>query len=289
MYYNRILIEIKNQSKYENNFLYVIMKYVEDRRMIKAIFFDIDGTLVSFKTHQIPESTFESLRKLQENDIKIFIATGRGKDGLDVLKSFHFDGYITLNGQYCFTQDQLVYENTIVKEDLKSLLDYLKVNPFPCGFTEEHTKYFNMRDERVDAIHQITHNDDHPAGDCSQVVDHKVYQCMCFINEEEEKELLKVMPHCIAARWHPLFCDISPIGGTKQNGIDQFLKLYNIRLEDTMAFGDGGNDKEMLGHVAVSVAMGNAKDDVKAIANYVTDDVDHDGITKALKHFQLIK
>ena len=49
--------------------------------MVKAIFFDIDGTLVSFKNHQIPKSTFDALYKLKEKGIKLFIATGRGKDG----------------------------------------------------------------------------------------------------------------------------------------------------------------------------------------------------------------
>ena len=259
---------------------------MEGCKMIKAIFFDIDGTLVSFNTHQIPQSTFKALYDLHNRGIKLFIATGRGKDGLDVLNHFPFDGYITLNGQYCYTEEQLIYENTIVKEDLQSLLNYLDKKPFPCGFTEEHTKYFNMRDERVDEIHRITHNDDHPSGDCSEVIHHKVYQCMCFISEDEEKELLKVMPHCISARWHPLFCDISPIGGTKQKGIDKFLEYFNIPLEDTMAFGDGGNDIQMLSHVPISVAMGNANDEVKKLADYVTDTVDHDGIYKAIEYFK---
>ena len=53
---------------------------------------------------------------------------------------------------------------------------------------------------------------------------------MCFVDNDEEKELMKVMPHCISARWHPLFCDVSPIGGTKQNGIDKFLEHYHIDL-----------------------------------------------------------
>lgn len=256
--------------------------------MIKAIFFDIDGTLVSFQTHQIPDSTFETLRALHNKGIKLFIATGRGPDGLDVLKDFPFDGYITLNGQYCYHSKGIIYENTIQKQDIQALLDYLDKKPFPCGFTEEHTKYFNMRDERVDEIHSITHNDDHPAGDCSRVIEHKIYQCMCFIDEQEEKELLKVMPHCIAARWHPLFCDVSPLGGTKQKGIDQFLNYYHIDISETMAFGDGGNDIQMLQHVPLSVAMGNANDEVKAIATYVTDSVDNDGIFKAMKHFQLL-
>lgn len=256
--------------------------------MVEAIFFDIDGTLVSFQTHQIPQSTFDALYQLKQQGIKLFIATGRGKDGLDVLNDFPFDGYITLNGQYCYTKDKIIYENTIKKEDIHSLLEYLDKRPFPCGFTEEHTKYFNLRDERVDEIHNITQNDDHPAGDCRQVINHKVYQCMCFVNEAEEKELLQVMPHCISARWHPLFCDISPLGGTKQNGIDKFLEYYNIPLKSTIGFGDGGNDIPMLKHVAYAVALGNASDEVKTIADYITDTVDNDGVVKALKYLQFI-
>ena len=227
--------------------------------MVKAIFFDIDGTLVSFKNHQIPKSTFDALYKLKEKGIKLFIATGRGKDGLDVLNDFPFDGYITLNGQYCYTNNQIIYSNTIKKEDLQALLDYLKDHQVPCGFTEENTKYFNYRDERVDAIHAI-----------------------------EEKEILSHMPHCISARWHPTFCDISPIGGTKQLGIDKFLEYYGLDLKDTMAFGDGGNDMQMLQHVSLAVAMGNAGDELKSIADFVTKDVDDEGIAYALKHYGLI-
>jgi hypothetical protein len=257
-------------------------------KMIKAIFFDIDGTLVSFQTHKVYPSTIQALKQLKNKGIKIFIATGRGKDGLGVLDDIEFDGYITLNGQYCYTHDKLIYENTIKKEELEILLDEIHKDPFPCGFTLEHTKIFNYRDERVDFIHSITHNDNHPAGDCSNIINEKVYQCMCFIEENKEKELLKKLKNCTSARWHPSFTDISPLGGTKQRGIDELLRYYQIDLSETMAFGDGGNDKQMLEHVAYSIAMGNGNDDIKKIADYVTDDVDHDGIVKALKHYHLI-
>ncbi len=256
--------------------------------MIKAIFFDIDGTLVSFETHQIPSTTIEVLKQLKKQGIKIFVATGRGKDGLGVLEDISFDGYITLNGQYCYVGDRVIYENVISKEDLETLLFYVTSNNIPCGFTEEHDKYYNFRDWRVDEIHSITNNDNQPAKDCSNVVNQRIYQCQCFISEQEEHELLSQMPNCISARWHPLFCDISPKGGTKQNGIDKFLEYYGLNLEDTMAFGDGGNDIPMLRHVNVAVAMGNSNNEVKNVADYVTDTVDHDGVVKALKYFKLI-
>ena len=64
---------------------------------------------------------------------------------------------------------------------------------------------------------------------------------------------------------------------------------FGIRLEETMAFGDGGNDISMLRHAGIGVAMGNAKDDVKVIADYVTASVDDNGIADALKHFGILE
>ena len=66
--------------------------------MIKAVFFDIDGTLVSFKTHAIPQSTIEALAALRERGIKVFIATGRPLVAINNLGDQVFDGYVTMNG-----------------------------------------------------------------------------------------------------------------------------------------------------------------------------------------------
>ena len=114
--------------------------------MIKAIFFDIDGTLISFDTHRIPESTMRTLQQLKDNGILLFIATGRSKDGLDVLEDFPFDGYVTMNGQYCYEQNgTVVYENTIARKELLLLKQELKKRPFPCGFEMTDGKIFNYR------------------------------------------------------------------------------------------------------------------------------------------------
>ena len=66
--------------------------------MVKAIFFDIDGTLVSFKTHEVPRSTIDALDILRKKGIKVFIATGRHYSSINNLGNLTFDGYITLNG-----------------------------------------------------------------------------------------------------------------------------------------------------------------------------------------------
>lgn len=66
------------------------------------------------------------------------------------------------------------------------------------------------------------------------------------------------------------------------------LEYFKIPLKECMAFGDGGNDIAMLQHAGIGVAMGNADDDVKQYADYVTDSVDEDGIFKALKFHNII-
>ena len=91
------------------------------------------------------------------------------------------------------------------------------------------------------------------------------------------------LTHCEMGRWHPAFVDVTARGNTKQRGIDEIIRHFGIRLEDTIAFGDGGNDISMLRHAGIGIAMGNARDEVKAAARYVTDTVDEDGIAKAIQ------
>ena len=71
-------------------------------------------------------------------------------------------------------------------------------------------------------------------------------------------------------------------------GIKRYLELTGIKREEIIAFGDAENDLDMLRFAGIGVAMGNGAEEVKAAADYVTADIDDDGIEKALKHFQLI-
>jgi hypothetical protein len=82
--------------------------------------------------------------------------------------------------------------------------------------------------------------------------------------------------------------DVVPEGGSKSVGIDAICRSYGIAPDETMAFGDGQNDIEMLRHAGIGVVMGNAAEEVQAAADYVTASVDEDGVSRALRHFGLI-
>lgn len=257
---------------------------------IKAIFFVIDGTLVSFNTHKVPQSTIDALDELRKKGIKIFVATGRMLPMVDVLDGIPFDGYITYNGAYCVDeQHNVIYANPFPKEDLEVLVNHLENDPFAVSFMKRDEMTVNFIDKRVMSV--ANHIDVKPprAEDPRLTIEDEVFQFCIYVDDDKEKWLMEnVLVNHESNRWTPLFADVNVKGNTKQSGIDQILKHYNIDLSETMAFGDGGNDIPMIKHAAIGIAMGNAGENVKQAADYITDTVDNDGIHKALVHFGIL-
>jgi Cof subfamily protein (haloacid dehalogenase superfamily) len=261
--------------------------------MIKAIFFDIDGTLISLKTQQIPESAKKALQSLHQKGILLFLASGRPPKNIRYVQDmmdFECDGFITMNGQYCYQRGGLVYENWIPQEDLRLLTPFLEKEQIACTFMELDYSYNNFINDRIRNLYQTigqTQKID-PVDDVRRIETHKVYQLNIFVQESEEFWLKNYLPACKFLRWYPNYVDVISADGGKPVGIDKMLEAYHIRLDETAAFGDGGNDIDMLKHVGTGIAMGNADKKVKAIADFVTLDVDQDGILYALRKLDLL-
>ena len=257
---------------------------------IKAVFFDIDGTLLSFKTHEVAASTEEAIQQLQDKGIKTILSTGRSINSIDHVKYLNFDGYITFNGGYCVTKEgNVLFKKAIDQSDIQGILDYSKEKQLSFSFmSEQEISIHGVTPEVADMYGQLNLPVPQPV-DFEKVDTASVLQANIFLGPVEEAIFMKeVMPNSVASRWSPLFADVNPLGQSKQIGIDIFCDYFGIPLEQTMAFGDGGNDITMLKHVGIGVAMGNANPEVKEIADYITDDVDSDGIWNALKHFQIL-
>ncbi len=261
--------------------------------MTKALFFDIDGTLVSFKTHSIPSSTIEALEAAREKGHKLFIATGRPKAIINNLSELQernlIDGYITMNGAYCFVEQEVIYKSAIPQEEVKAMADFCKQNGAPCIFVEEHNISVCQPNEMVIKIfYEYLHVDAFPAVSFEEAIQKEIIQMTPFITKEEEQGILSSIPNCEIGRWYPAFADVTAKGDTKQKGIDEIIRHFGINLKDTVAFGDGGNDISMLRHAGIGVAMGQAQEEVKAAADYITASVDENGISKAMKHLGII-
>lgn len=258
--------------------------------MSKALFFDIDGTLVSFKTHSIPQSTRSAIKRLKANGHKVFIATGRSKLLINNLGDLEFDGFVSMNGAHCYTSDSTdIYRGTIPKEDIERLITYYSTHDYPFLCVSDKDWFITHSNEAVEEICRLINIEIPPRLSIETARKKDILEMMGYFPKETDNEIFdNVLVHCDTMRWHPLFTDIVKKGVNKSTGIDEVIRYYGIKLEDTIAFGDGGNDIPMLKHAGIGIAMGNASERVQAVANYVTTSVDDNGIENALKHFQLI-
>ena len=257
--------------------------------MIKAIFFDVDGTLVSFQTHTISPATLEALHTLRERGVKLFLSTGRHQVMLGPVRElFEFDGYVTLSGQYCYAGDQVLHRNPMSPQAIQELATAAADGAFSCIFLEGKEVYINCINDLSRRFVRDLNIPMPPVRPAEYALGREVYQGVTFLDREHEHLLLDRAPHLKTTRWHPNFLDVLPNSGGKDVGMEAVLAHFGIPVEECMAFGDGENDLSMLVRAGVGVAMGTASDAVKAQADWATASVDEDGVVQALKHFGVL-
>ena len=259
------------------------------RDRIKAIFFDIDGTLVSFKSHTVPESARRAIARLREQGVKVFIATGRLMKHVGIVNDIEVDGYITVNGGYCITSaGEVIFESAFPRATVERVIDLSEQYGFDLNVMTHEDMYVSSMGERVKKIASMINIMPTVADVRAIAATQPVVQMCPYISRELEQEIMPLLPDCVGSRWIETFMDLNVRGVDKSLGIQQVMNYYGLTMAEAMAFGDGGNDLPMVRDAAVGVAMGNACDELKAVADYITSSVDEDGVSRALEHFGLI-
>lgn len=181
---------------------------------------------------------------------------------------------------------ETICKKSIDQEDLHRMVAFCQKHKMPVAFTSPERAFLTCHNEESLKVYEALQVPLLEMAPAEEALKMDVLEIIAFFTEQEEPQLMHdVLPHCAAHRWHPSFADVIASGNSKATGIDAVIQHLGIRLEETMAFGDGGNDIEMLQHVALGVAMGNANEYVKSQADYVTDSVDQDGVAKAIRKF----
>lgn len=176
--------------------------------MIKAAFFDIDGTLLSFKTHRIPASAQQVLDSFHEQGIACVIATGRPTYQMpDWLFNLGWDAYITLSGQHCFDAEGVYRSCPIDPDDVAVIVDQVAQGRYDSLCMQGENSFVNRLSERV-----VT------AGSNAGIVYHEepfdhafdasVYQFCAFVDPADEHIVTDAVSHSLTTRWCDLFCDI---------------------------------------------------------------------------------
>ena len=254
----------------------------------KYFFFDIDGTLCVKNPlglgYYLPESTKMALDLLRENGHFIAIATGRGyalakpvMDELNIHNMVHDGGNgITIEGQ-CLGIEPLDFEKCV------KLVEECDQKGFAWSISFDNSRTRYAKDSRF-----LDETKDYDFMETVEIKDlnlrdyneiFKVYIASHY-PEELTIETLKDLPWC---RYGPTYIFVEPID--KSVGIERIIKHFGADIKDVVVFGDGRNDLSMFRPEWTSVAMGNACDELKEKASYITTDADKDGIYNACKHF----
>lgn len=252
---------------------------------IKIIFFDIDGTLIDMKKKVISEKMKETLIRLKENGILICIATGRTPVTMPKFDFVDFDAFLTFNGSYCFNKKDAIFSNPIPTEDVKKIISNAAAIGRPVSIATKERLSANGRDQDLVDYYKIAKLEVEVTDDFEQVAEEEIYQIMMGCYKEEYDSMMKGIEGARITGWWDRAVDIIPANGGKGVGVEKILEYYHLDKSEALAFGDGNNDIELLQAVGCGVAMENASEQLKAIADDVCGHVAEDGIYHyCLKH-----
>ena len=259
--------------------------------MSKIIFIDVDGTLVDYD-NVLPKSAVEAIRKARANGHKVYISTGRSKaEVYEELWEIGLDGMIGGNGSYVEDNGQVVMHQLLTPEQSRRIVDWLHDRKLEFYLESNNglfaSENFETRGEPVrQAFPEMIFDGELYRDDLNKV---------SFILESYDDFLAarEAFPDLQAGTWggvgeKALFGDLGVKGITKAHAIDELLKHIGGRIEDTIAFGDAKIDIPMFEYCHVGVAMGNGGEEIKAIADFVTDAVAEDGLANAFQRLGVI-
>lgn len=261
---------------------------------MKALFFDIDGTLQSEKTGTIPESAKRAIAQAQANGHLAFVNTGRPRASLEpAILNLGLDGYICGCGTYIEYRGQILLNSVLPLKTQQKIVACLKRDHISAILEGTQAVYY-AADERHPTVLDIRQHYAEVGFDTTKTwddADLSFAKLTCWLNDDSDfNRFVKDMAHLLVPikRGENFYEWIQP-AYSKATGIHTILKRFNLSMEDAFAFGDSTNDLSMLQAVKYSVAMKESHSEVRQQAYWVTRDVDEDGIALALEHFGLCK
>lgn len=261
--------------------------------MIKLASFDLDMTLLDHGTGAIPQSAMRTMEKLREQGCKIVIASGRDMDASystayrDVIEP---DAIIHTNGTRITVGTEEIYNHTMDKTLLKDVLLYAGEKGYGCGMSIGPKDYYVNPEIIANHDKKFWGQSDRQFEDPMELLGQQV-RTLCYIgNEAGAKDMEAHFPALKLLMFAgKQGADVVEKAASKAEGLKRLCKYYGINIQDTAAFGDSMNDYEIVCAAGTGIAMGNAIEELKQVADYVTAPIQEHGIEKACRHFGWIK
>lgn len=260
----------------------------EDEYDPKIFFFDNDSTLFDHEIHAVRAKSMECLKKLKEKGYKLCLNTSRSleecanipKELLDIM-----DVTILLNGAYIIYKDHLEI-SYIPEDEVHRIFSFMDRNDITYRYAMDSGKgYLNKEDKKAQALFEKLYDmipqTKHYEGE-------KVVQILYYATGELRDQVIDVAieeENCLLRNAG----EISPAGCSKGQAMIKVARHFGYEKKDIVAFGDSGNDIDMLERSGLGIAMGNGSSDCRQSADYVTDAIGDEGIYTALLRFGFIE
>lgn len=241
-----------------------------------AVFLDIDGTLYS---SGIPEENKNAIKKARENGHMIFINSGRAMGNIgDEIRSVGFDGYVAGIGCNIIYGDETLLSKTVSFSDAAWAIDHFGKTDRTVVLEGERLLISNHRYEREDIAFVKSSEELKERFKNERIT-------KIFVPHVLEKDEYDFLSKKFLVYQHPGYAEYSQKGCTKATGMEIILKHCGIDRAHSIAMGDSSNDTDMLKYAGISVAMGDAEEEIKSICDYVSCPAAEGGVAKALYKF----
>lgn len=260
----------------------------------KALFFDVDGTLLAEGTRQIPESARNALKEARSNGHLVFINSGRTYCNLDEVKrQIEADGYLCGCGTHIVAGDQVIYRYFIPHEEgvrlkrdiLEAGMDGILEGAESCYMRSERSRFQELENLRADLM------ENGALSPYNWDVDYYEYD-KCYLASDclsDCEGLFKRMKHMDVIDRGAGYYECVPSGHSKATAIERVLEYYGLPLEAAYVFGDSSNDLAMFEYASNCVVMEKHSPVLDPFATFVTRSVEEDGIAYAMEQLGIVR
>lgn len=258
---------------------------------IKALFFDVDGTLYTHRVHDFPQSTKKLLWELKKRGYKVGVATSRCRYETKHLPSFFrefdFDAEIYDGGALIMEKDEVLAQYPIPPQQMEAMLAFCVEEKIPIRYSTFADNCFAQMyaPEVFDRFFRLYLNCPHVRAYTGE----PAFNVLAYTNEMQIAPFCEQLANVSVITHRPSILEITAKDVNKSSAIAQMCKHWQLPLTAVACFGDGANDVQMLKQAGLGVAMGNGGEQVKAAADLVCAPIDEDGLYKICKQLQFIE
>ncbi|MGD6888607.1 Cof-type HAD-IIB family hydrolase [Bacillus mobilis] len=258
--------------------------------MYKVVFFDVDGTLLSEIDRSMHESTKEAIQRLIDKGIHVVVTTGRPYSLCSQFKELGIHTIISANGAHIKCGETVLHKSVLSSEIVHDISEFAELHGHGISyFTEDFAMngIASASERVIQALSETLNLEKYP--EKSRDLSDEIY-CLClYADEIEAQKFLERYTMLTFERFHNYVINVLEDNKvSKLTAIQKVLDHLNICKSEAVAFGDGGNDIEMLQYVGLGIAMGNGGEVLKTRADFVTKKASEGGISFALKKFRII-